>query len=251
MSSTGRRGSGSPGRPWYVARWGYRRSATAHRYHRRRYRRLGGRLRRAFVTRAVSRALHAGGTEAGIVLDFACGSGIASHALARAGRRVVGLDISMSMLQLARTLSPGPAATAWVCGDIERPPFRSDAAAAVMCLRFFAHMPTDHWESVLRALASLTAGPIVIGLPMRRSSKHWWRAFKRRLGINAKRRPIFRASEIAPILSRAGLALTGRLWQSPFTDTALVIARRPAIDAPQSRAQERTRRPWSPVRVSA
>jgi SAM-dependent methyltransferase len=202
------------------------------------------------VTRAVSRALHRGGTEGGIVLDFACGSGIASHALALAGRRVVGLDISMSMLQLARTLSPAPAA-AWVCGDIERPPFRSDAAAAVICLRFFPHMPTDHWEAVLRALASLTAGPIVIGLPMRRSSKHWWRAFKRRLGANAKRRPIFRASEIAPILSRAGLELTGHLWQSPFTDTALVIARRPATDTPQSGAQERTCRPWSPARVSA
>jgi SAM-dependent methyltransferase len=185
-----------------------------------------------------------------MVLDFACGSGIASHALARAGTRVVGVDISMSMLQLARALSPGPAATAWVCGDIEQPPFRSDAVAAVMCLRFFAHLPTGHWESVLRALASLTAGPIVIGLPMRRSSKHRWRAFKRRLGINAKRRPIFRASDVAPILSSAGLELAGRLWQSPFTDTALLIARRLGADAARPRLQGRACRPPSQAAVS-
>jgi len=217
---------GDPRGRAYIARWGYRQDAVAHRYHRRRYRRVGGLLRRAFVARAVRRALRRMPAPPGIILDFACGSGVATRALPGATGTIVGVDVSMPMLRLARSIVPAAGGATWVCGDIERPPFRPDTVAAVLCLRFFAHLPVARWSSVLEHLADLTTGPIIIGLPMRASSKHQWRAFKRRLGVPAKRRPIFRLAELRPILAEAGLELIGQLWQSPFTDTALVIVRR-------------------------
>lgn len=227
--------AGPPGRN-YIARWGYRGAAVAHRYHRRRYSNVGGLLRKAFVNRVVRRALRTVPVAPGVILDLACGTGVATRALTCDGHVIVGVDVSMPMLQLARSVAAVPAGASWVCADIEHPPFCPDAAAAVLCLRFFAHMPVAHWSTVLERLAILTAGPIMIGLPMRLSSKHRWRAFKRWLGFAAKRRPIFRLTELRPILRAAGLEVVDRLWQSPFTDTALLIVQRTDRAADQAPA---------------
>ena len=79
---------------------------------------------------------------------------------------------------------------------------------------------------VFRVVEERSVAMIIVGLPMRWSSKHWWRAFKRRIGINAKQRPIFSRDGVVAAFGRAGLEISGSVWQSPFTDTALVIARR-------------------------
>lgn len=211
-----------PARP-YRALWGYRRSHVVARYHRRRYQRPAGKLRAFFVTRAVGRALRLAGVRRGWILDIPCGSGVAIRALSAPERRPVGADVSLAMLRYARGLRANGPDTPWVCADIEGLPFRDRAFAAVVCLRFFAHLPLDRWPAVLQALVRLTPGPIVIGLPMRRSSKHWWRAFKRQLGRPAKLRPIFRKRVVTAILDTMELQLRHRIWQSPFTDTALIV----------------------------
>jgi SAM-dependent methyltransferase len=205
-----------------AARWGYRDATVVVRYHSRRYTRLGGRLRAFFVARAVRRALDLAGVGDGVVLDLPCGSGVVVRALARRGVRCVAADLSLQMLRFARARSGERLPVA--CVDIECPPFRAGAVAAVVSLRFFAHLPLDRWAAVLRGLAALTSGPVVIGLPMRRSSKHRWRAFKRSIGVEAKQRPIFSTAQLRRVLSEGGLTLCGRVWQSPFTDTGLVIA---------------------------
>lgn len=215
---------GAPRRAAYRAFWGYRDAGVAERYHRRRYQRLDGRLRAFFVRRAVRRALRLAGVARGIVLDIPCGSGVAGGAVAAAGLRCVGADVSLPMVQLARREAAAP--RDWVCADIERLPFRAGAFQAVVCLRFFPHLPAGRWGSVLGALAAISSGPVLVGLPMRRSSKHWWRAFKRLVGVEAKRRPIFPTDEVAGMLLDLGLCLRHRVWQSPFTDTALAIVTR-------------------------
>jgi SAM-dependent methyltransferase len=184
-------------------------------------------LRSFFVRRAVRRALQTSAVSPGLVLDIPCGTGIATREMLAGGARVVGTDVSLPMLRFARTIAATPDDRAtWVCGNIERLPFRPGTVHAVLCLRFFSHLPPSRWRAVLRALAGLTSGPIIIGLPMRWSSKHWWRAFKRRIGIDAKHRPIFSREVVVAAFEDAGLEINGSLWQSPFTDTALVIARR-------------------------
>ena len=215
----------------YLIRWSYRDGQAVQRYHRRRYARLGGHLRVLFVARAVRRALQAAGVREGIVLDFPCGTGVVATVLVRAGFRCVAGDLSPAMLRFARARG-GPALGA-VRADIEHPPFRSKAVAAVVCLRFFPHLPVDRWVPVLRELGAVTHGPLVLGLPMRRSSKHRWRALKRRLGLNGKERPIFGMQLLGTLLGEAGFRIRARIWQSPFTDTALVIAEGLEMSSPK------------------
>ncbi len=203
-----------------AARWGYRGAGAVLRYHTRRYARLGGRLRALFIARAVRRTLDLAGVRDGVVLDFPCGSGVVATALARRGLRCVAADLSLDMLRFIRARYPQRLPV--TCADIERPPFRPDAVAAVVSLRFFPHLPVGRWAPVLRQLAALTNGPVIIGLPMRRSSKHRWRALKRWLGMRAKQRPIFAMPQVRAVLGEGGLRIRGRVWQSPFTDTGLV-----------------------------
>ncbi len=206
-------------------RWGYRDPAVAVRYDRRRYGGLGGTLRAFFVGRAVRRALWRGGFRRGVVLDVACGTGVAARAAVGSETRWMGVDISEGMLGIARR-SHGNRHL-WVRADLEHPPFRSSAQFdAIVCLRFLAHLPVARWSAILRTLARMTEGPIIIGLPMRRSSKHWWRAFKRGVGLRAKRRPVFGGKMVLDAVSASGLEPCCNLWQSPFTDTALVVVRR-------------------------
>ena len=64
------------------------------------------------------------------VLDLACGPGRHAAALARAGARVVGLDLSRALLCAARRRHAGPL----VRGDMRRLPFRAAAFDVVVNL---------------------------------------------------------------------------------------------------------------------
>ena len=71
------------------------------------------------------------------VLDVACGTGVLSRALARAGAMVTGLDLSPPMLAVARELSPE---IEFVEASADAIPFGDDAFDAATCqqgLQFF------------------------------------------------------------------------------------------------------------------
>src|SRR5262245_17464301 len=56
-------------------------------------------------------------------LDLACGTGDIAFALAARGARVVGLDLTLRMIELARDKSAGNARTAFLVGDMMALPF--------------------------------------------------------------------------------------------------------------------------------
>ena len=98
----------------------------------------------------------------GPVLDAGCGTGAYLPAL---GASAVGLDASMSMLDLAR-----PADRPLVCGDLGRLPFRRGSIAGVWARNSFVHVPHAELPLVLAELhlalpvgapvtASFIAGP--------------------------------------------------------------------------------------------
>src|SRR5579871_6782351 len=55
---------------------------------------------------ALLEALRARGIQAGLVLDLGCGSGIWAARLLEAGYDVVGIDLSESMIRLAKKKAP-------------------------------------------------------------------------------------------------------------------------------------------------
>ena len=64
----------------------------------------------------------------GRLLDLACGTGDVALSLADGSRRVVGLDLTIDMLMLARRRSATPA---WIAGDMTRLPFADASFDAV------------------------------------------------------------------------------------------------------------------------
>jgi SAM-dependent methyltransferase len=66
------------------------------------------------------------------VLDVGCGPGRHSHALARRGMRVTGVDVAQRFVELARSEAPDGAA--FVRGDARRLPVAPGSVDAVICL---------------------------------------------------------------------------------------------------------------------
>lgn len=85
------------------------------------------------------------------VVDLGCGTGLLTVALAEGGRRVVGVDPSAAMLQVART-RPGGELVSWVEGDVSSIEV-ADADLAIMSghvAQVFAD--ADEWQMVLAGL---------------------------------------------------------------------------------------------------
>ena len=86
----------------------------------------------------------------GLVLDVCCGGGLSGLALAAAGWRVHGVDISADQLRLAAPRLRGVAR-----GDAHRMPFRSGAIGHAAAM--FAHTDVDDFAAVVREVARVLA----------------------------------------------------------------------------------------------
>ena len=186
----------------YPARWGYR-GIDVRRYEARRY--GGGRRRLNFLAlerrlRAVLRDVPAGGA----VLDAPCGTGILTRLFASLGLRVTSLDISAAMLEASVERSPG---RAHVRADVERLPFAAGAFDAVVCNRFLMHVPEDVRPALLRELARVSRGPVVVTLCHPYTLKSFTRALRRTLGMRARRPPRLGMAQIRREAEAAGLRL--------------------------------------------
>jgi SAM-dependent methyltransferase len=97
--------------------------------------------------------LHAAGFERGTVVDLAAGSGILSRAMAEAGFTPFGVDISQSMLELARQLGPGTQLVHGSLWDVELPP--CVAVTAVGEAFCYATDPTAGLEALSERLHAI------------------------------------------------------------------------------------------------
>ncbi len=73
------------------------------------------------------------------VLDVGCGTGLMSAKLAASGRQVLGVDISMAMIERARRMSD--TRITFIHGDAEKLPAEDRAFDAVVNLISFHHYP--------------------------------------------------------------------------------------------------------------
>jgi SAM-dependent methyltransferase len=205
----------------YPARTGYC-TVDATRYERRRYRGLRRRLNLWWLERALGRVL--GGVDARRpVLDLPCGTGILGGFLAARGFRVVGADISPPMLAVARDRAPG---IGLVRADLEAPPWRRRAFAAVVCSRFLMHLPAVERPRVLRALADLTDGPLIATVCHPYTLKSATRALRRGLGWDVKRSPRLTRAELEAEARAAGLRVERVTALAPLVSEVWVVVMR-------------------------
>jgi SAM-dependent methyltransferase len=208
---------------YYDARWGYRK-VDAHRYERRRY---GGRrrwLNQRFLERALARAL-AGVPRGGLVLDAPCGTGRLFPVLHRLGYRTVGADIGHAMLEVARGRAHG---LGLLRADLEHPPLRAGSVDAVVSSRFVMLLPPHIRPAVLRGMAELTHGPLVVTVCHPYTFKHLFRVLRRALGSTTKRSPRLTGRALRADIRAAGLELERLIAVAPmFSEVWVVVLRRP------------------------
>ncbi|NHN42453.1 class I SAM-dependent methyltransferase [Halorubellus sp. JP-L1] len=106
---------------------------------------------------AIARLVNAAGVDPGDdVLDVGCGTGNVALTASQAGARVVGVDLSRRMLELARASADveGAVDVSFLEGDAEHLPFRDDAFEAT--LSNFGHVFAPNPAAAGRQLARVT-----------------------------------------------------------------------------------------------
>jgi SAM-dependent methyltransferase len=207
----------------YEARWGYR-TLDARRYEARRYGNFVGRVRLRLLVRALRCAL-AGLPAGALVLDVPCGTGVVSHALVAQGFRVVGMDISPSMLAVAGERGEG---RGHVRADLEEPPIRPASVDAVVCVRFLMHVPQTVRPRVLAALAQMTYGPLVATVSHPYTLKTLKRSVRQAFGWPAKPSRRLDRPSLAAEAKAAGLQLERVIPAMPlFSDVWVAVMTRP------------------------
>jgi 2-polyprenyl-3-methyl-5-hydroxy-6-metoxy-1,4-benzoquinol methylase len=141
----------------------------------------------AFYNLAFDYIAHQLGAPAGkIILDAGCGSGTKSLHLARRGYKVLGLDLSESMLATARSVLAAEGREALVefrCADITRMPIANGSVTHAACWGVLMHVP-----DVAAAISELSRavgsdGCVVISEGNKNSVQAWaLRVLKRTLG---------------------------------------------------------------------
>ena len=142
----------NPGDYWQV-------TPNAEDYDRGRFGDPWGRLYRAREERALRRALQYLPRH-GRVLDVACGTGRVTALLVGEGfDEVVGTDVSTAMMDVAKRRLPG---VEFLQGDATRLPMESASFAAVTCIGLLMHLDASARVAVLRELARISRGPVVV-----------------------------------------------------------------------------------------
>jgi SAM-dependent methyltransferase len=220
-------------------RWGYQR-LDARRYDRRRYGSPLRRLNQRFLDRALGRALE-DVPPGGLVLDAPCGTGVLGRALRARGLRVVGLDISAAMLEVAR----GRGGLGHVRADLDRLPWRDRSFDAVVCNRFLMHLPPARRTEAFASLARLTDGPLIATVCHPYTTKSMTRRLRRFLGWRSvgwrvKESPRLTRAELAAEVAAAGLHLERVERVMPlFSEVWVAVITRPAATSYQPERGDR------------
>lgn len=114
------------------------------------------------------------------------------------------------------------------CASVHALPFRDDAFAGALCHRLLQHIPTGVERiDILRELARVTNGPIVVSFFDARSLQHLRRRVRRVLGKRRSGRSAIRRAELLSDLAAAGLtALAFAPLRRFVSDQTLVLCAR-------------------------
>jgi len=211
----------------YKARGHYQDARIVEGYEEKRFSGLSGWLRIHLERRAVKKALAQ--LQKGLsILDMPCGTGRFASLLIERGDKLVGADISLKMIQFAKKrtdLSRGILGS--VRCDAEALPFRDGAFDCLLCFRFLPHLPLQSRERVLRELARVSRGALILDYRYKYAFRSLSRWIRHRLGLAKPLRPRYSLSQISREIQRAGLSLvkwTPVVWL--FSEKVVLLCRR-------------------------
>ncbi|MGX1132381.1 SAM-dependent methyltransferase [Streptomyces glaucescens] len=171
--------------------------------------------KRVFAAQPLERALLGAYAElvgdTGEVADLGCGTGLVTSHLASLGLPVSGLDLSASMLAVARRENPGLRFTQGSMLDLDLPDGR---LAGVVSWYSSIHTPVDRLPGLFAEFARVLApgGHLLLAFQVGDEPLHLDQPFGHPVALDFERR---RPERMAELLEHAGFALRSRTVREP------------------------------------
>jgi len=166
----------------------------------------------------------------GTVADLGCGPGRVTGHLASLGLSVFGVDLSESMLAIARRENPG---LRFERGSMLELDLADGALAGALSWYSSIHTPVDELPSLFREFHRVLApgGHLLVAFQAGAEDRHHDRPWGHPVALTFRRR---RPELIAELLRAAGFALVSQTVREPdpreVSDQASLIARKPPQD---------------------
>jgi SAM-dependent methyltransferase len=160
------------------------------------------------VARALARVASLG-TSVRDVLDLPCGTGRLFPTLERAHLHFVGADISLAMMEMARTRRDAGPCTGLrlVQCDGERLPFGNGTFDCVVSLRFMFHLDASTCGGMLAEMTRVTRRWLIIDFRHKYTTRYLTRLLRQRLGMLRAVEHRYSRPALARELGRAGLRI--------------------------------------------
>ncbi|MEV0243005.1 methyltransferase domain-containing protein [Streptomyces sp. NPDC050674] len=141
--------------------------------------------------------------EGGEVADLGCGPGRVTAFLASRGLSVFGLDLSESMLAIARRENPG---LRFVQGSMQELDLPDDSLDGVVSWYSTIHTPEEHLPALFAGFHRVLrpGGHLLLGFQCGDEPRHYEEAFGHSVGLTFRRR---RPEHVAALLSGAGFTV--------------------------------------------
>jgi 2-polyprenyl-3-methyl-5-hydroxy-6-metoxy-1,4-benzoquinol methylase len=187
-----------------------------------RYNDLEGRLNYATMRQALHKAL-AHVPTGGQVLDIPCGTGIFTWYLSRLGYKTVASDISMEMIDAARTLKreANVIPPVFFEGDIFRLPFTDRAFNAVVCMRFMNLVDRPTRIRAVQEMARV-ADVLIVSYYHKYTFKYASRVVRHRLGLRKPPNPRLSRNSLLQEINETGLQLRRLITVAPMLSEAWI-----------------------------
>jgi len=162
-------------------------------------------------------------SKGGSVLDMPCGTGRITEQLLHAGFKVLGGDISKSMLTIARTkLGHHPNLDGLTVMNGLALPCPDKSVDGVTSIRFMCNIPHDLQKAILREFARVCRGPIIVGLSHDSRVMRLRNVVKRVLGMSVNDYPVS-PSILKEWAADCGLSILARKFTIPFLSEEVIV----------------------------
>lgn len=203
----------------------YQDTEIARRYDKERFSRLTGRifhrLECHFVRRAFRQVSHGAR-----VIDVPCGTGRLAEVLLEDGFRIVGVDISAPMLQVAsERLARFGDRVEFQVADVRNMELPVPLYEAALCARVLMHFPLEEQIRFLASVAKLTCGPIILTQSLSTPYQRFRRYLKRLIGNPPPAGFPITNAELRRLLKESGLREVKRFRPMALvTEEVIVVA---------------------------
>ncbi len=157
------------------------------------------------------------------ILDIPCGTGRFTPSLASQGYEVIGADISVPMMSEAIKLGSEENLHGYVQADAENLPFPDKSLDCIMSIRFMHHIDSATRVRILRDMARVSRGSVIIDYRHRYSFRYRMRTLKLKLGLTKRVLPRVSHAELNQEFTAAGINIVEVIPVGKFSDKWIVL----------------------------